>query len=57
LFRFQLILWALLFSLAGVAQNSTIKLRINPSDNYRVRINDGEIHHTNQLLFFRERTK
>jgi hypothetical protein len=43
---------ALLFSFAGVAQNAVLKLRVNPSDNYSVRINDGKIHKTNQFVLF-----
>jgi hypothetical protein len=52
LIRFQLILLALLFSLLGVAQNAVLKLRVNPSDSYSVRINDGKIHKTNQFVLF-----
>jgi len=29
-----------------------LKLRVNPSDNYSVRINDGKIHRTNQFVLF-----
>jgi len=52
LIRIYLLLLALYIPLAGISQNATIKLRINPSDNFRVRINDGEIHHTNQFVVF-----
>jgi hypothetical protein len=36
----------------GIAQESTLKLQIDPSDNYRVRINNGEQHRTNYFKVF-----
>lgn len=50
--RVYISFFLLFFSFTAIAQNAVLKLRVNPSENYSVRINDGKIHKTNQFVLF-----